>query len=116
MLTISSRAKEQWAQCDDCSKWRKLPVDALLPPKWTCSENVWDTSRCSIIIIITTFLEFRPVFVRDSDKIFYNFFLWTCSFRSSCSAPDELSSRELENLLKSSKGMILLSVFSIRSL
>lgn len=63
----SSGAKEQWAQCDDCSKWRKLPVDALLPPRWACSENVWDTSR------------------------------------SSCSAPDELSSRELENLLKSSK-------------
>ncbi|XP_073225166.1 B3 domain-containing transcription repressor VAL1 isoform X2 [Cicer arietinum] len=63
----SSGGKEQWAQCDDCSKWRKLPVDVLLPPKWSCSENVWDTSR------------------------------------SSCSAPDELSPRELENLLKTSK-------------
>ncbi|XP_027334066.1 B3 domain-containing transcription repressor VAL1 isoform X2 [Abrus precatorius] len=63
----SSGGKEQWAQCDDCSKWRKLPVDALLPPKWTCSENVWDSSR------------------------------------SSCSALEELSSRELENLLKTSK-------------
>ncbi|CAI8597053.1 unnamed protein product [Vicia faba] len=63
----SSGVKEQWAQCDDCSKWRKLPVDALLPPKWTCSENVWDTTR------------------------------------SSCSALEELSARELENLLKSSK-------------
>lgn len=39
------RGQEQWAQCDDCSKWRKLPEDALLPPKWTCSENVWDSSR-----------------------------------------------------------------------
>jgi hypothetical protein len=55
MLTISSRMKEQWAQCDDCSKWRKLPVDALLPPKWTCSENDWDTSRYFIIIITTLF-------------------------------------------------------------
>ncbi|KAK2386548.1 B3 domain-containing transcription repressor VAL1 [Trifolium repens] len=63
----SSGMKEQWAQCDDCSKWRKLPVDALLPPKWTCSENDWDTSR------------------------------------SSCSAREELSSRELENLMKTSK-------------
>ncbi|XP_061366783.1 B3 domain-containing transcription repressor VAL1 isoform X2 [Gastrolobium bilobum] len=63
----SSGGKEQWAQCDDCSKWRKLPVDALLPPKWTCSENVWDTSR------------------------------------SSCSVPEELSSREFDNLLKTSK-------------
>ncbi|RZB50764.1 B3 domain-containing transcription repressor VAL1 isoform X2 [Glycine soja] len=63
----SSGGKEQWAQCDDCSKWRKLPVDALLPPKWTCCENVWDSSRCS------------------------------------CSAPEELSSREIENLLKNNK-------------
>ncbi|RDY00145.1 B3 domain-containing transcription repressor VAL1, partial [Mucuna pruriens] len=63
----SSGGKEQWAQCDDCSKWRKLPVDALLPPKWTCSENVWDSSRYS------------------------------------CSAPEELSSRELDNLLKTNK-------------
>ncbi|KAG4387335.1 hypothetical protein AAZX31_11G206400 [Glycine max] len=63
----SSGGKEQWAQCDDCSKWRKLPVDALLPPKWTCSENVWDSSRCS------------------------------------CSVPEELSSKELENLLKTNK-------------
>ncbi|KAF7833839.1 B3 domain-containing transcription repressor VAL1 isoform X1 [Senna tora] len=43
--TNSSRGQEQWAQCDDCSKWRRLPVDVLLPPKWTCSENVWDASR-----------------------------------------------------------------------
>lgn len=63
----SSGGKEQWAQCDDCSKWRKLPIDALLPPKWTCSENVWDSIRCS------------------------------------CSAAEELSSRELENLLKTNK-------------
>ncbi|KAH9668386.1 B3 domain-containing protein [Citrus sinensis] len=39
--------QEQWAPCDDCSKWRKLPTDALLPPKWTCSDNVWDSIRCS---------------------------------------------------------------------
>ncbi|KAK9230034.1 hypothetical protein WN944_023001 [Citrus x changshan-huyou] len=38
-----SGEQEQWAQCDDCSKWRKLPTDALLPPKWTCSDNVWDS-------------------------------------------------------------------------
>ncbi|XP_019430570.1 PREDICTED: B3 domain-containing transcription repressor VAL1-like isoform X2 [Lupinus angustifolius] len=63
----SSGGKEQWAQCDDCSKWRSLPVDALLPPKWTCYENGWDGSR------------------------------------SSCSVPEEMSSRELENLLKPSK-------------
>ncbi|KAK9156210.1 hypothetical protein Sjap_003690 [Stephania japonica] len=39
----------QWVQCDDCSKWRKLPIDALLPSRWTCSDNPWDLkrSRCS---------------------------------------------------------------------
>ncbi|XP_022732169.1 B3 domain-containing protein Os07g0679700-like isoform X4 [Durio zibethinus] len=60
----SCRGQEQWAQCDDCSKWRRLPIDVLLPPKWTCSDNVWDSSRCS------------------------------------CSAPEEISQKELENLLK----------------
>ncbi|XP_022732167.1 B3 domain-containing transcription repressor VAL1-like isoform X2 [Durio zibethinus] len=59
-----SGGQEQWAQCDDCSKWRRLPIDVLLPPKWTCSDNVWDSSRCS------------------------------------CSAPEEISQKELENLLK----------------
>ncbi|WOL04873.1 B3 domain-containing protein [Canna indica] len=37
----------RWAQCEDCLKWRKLPVDALLAFKWTCSENVWDRDRSS---------------------------------------------------------------------
>ncbi|GLU14881.1 hypothetical protein SLE2022_314220 [Rubroshorea leprosula] len=59
--------QEQWAQCDSCSKWRRLPVDARLPPKWTCTENTWDQSR------------------------------------SSCSAPDELNPRDLENLLRQYK-------------
>ncbi|XP_052177804.1 B3 domain-containing transcription repressor VAL1-like isoform X2 [Diospyros lotus] len=40
------REQEQWAQCDSCSKWRRLPVDVLLPPTWTCSDNIWDLSRC----------------------------------------------------------------------
>ncbi|KAJ1384225.1 Zinc finger, CW-type [Sesbania bispinosa] len=44
-LTRSNGINEQWAQCDNCSKWRKLPVDILLPPKWTCVENIWDPSR-----------------------------------------------------------------------
>ncbi|PON36402.1 Zinc finger-type transcription factor [Trema orientale] len=64
-----SGGQEQWAQCDDCSKWRKLPVEVLLPPKWTCSDNAWDSSRCS------------------------------------CSAPEEVSLKELENLLRSSKDL-----------
>ncbi|KAL5772538.1 hypothetical protein ACOSQ2_012462 [Xanthoceras sorbifolium] len=37
--------KIQWAQCEDCSKWRKLPANALLPSKWTCSDNAWDPER-----------------------------------------------------------------------
>ncbi|XP_027907255.1 B3 domain-containing transcription repressor VAL2-like isoform X4 [Vigna unguiculata] len=43
----SAGVNEQWTQCDSCSKWRKLPVDVLIPPKWTCVENLWDQSRCS---------------------------------------------------------------------
>ncbi|XAR58833.1 hypothetical protein NMG60_11014387 [Bertholletia excelsa] len=42
-----SGEQEQWAQCDSCSKWRRLPADVLLPPRWTCSENIWDLCRCS---------------------------------------------------------------------
>ncbi|GMH07448.1 hypothetical protein Nepgr_009288 [Nepenthes gracilis] len=56
--------REQWARCDKCAKWRKLLVDVLLPPKWTCSDNVWDRSR------------------------------------SSCCAPDEMSSKELDKLFR----------------
>ncbi|KAL7169490.1 hypothetical protein ACSBR2_034510 [Camellia fascicularis] len=59
--------QEQWTQCDSCSKWRRLPADILLPPKWTCSDNILDQCRCS------------------------------------CSAPDELSPRELESLLRLNK-------------
>ncbi|KAJ6746879.1 B3 DOMAIN-CONTAINING TRANSCRIPTION REPRESSOR VAL1 [Salix koriyanagi] len=66
-IVRSIGGQEQWAQCDSCSKWRRLPVDALLPPKWTCVDNTWDQSRCS------------------------------------CSAPDELAPRELENLLRLNK-------------
>ncbi|KAK6943266.1 Zinc finger, CW-type [Dillenia turbinata] len=39
--------QEQWTQCDNCSKWRRLPVDVLLPPKWSCADNNWDPSRSS---------------------------------------------------------------------
>ncbi|KAL0012681.1 hypothetical protein SO802_007789 [Lithocarpus litseifolius] len=37
--------KIQWLQCEDCFKWRKLPANALLPSKWTCSDNSWDPER-----------------------------------------------------------------------
>lgn len=48
-------SKIQWAQCEDCSKWRKLPADALLPSRWTCSANLWDPERslCSAAREIT---------------------------------------------------------------
>ncbi|XP_021766999.1 B3 domain-containing transcription repressor VAL2-like [Chenopodium quinoa] len=42
----ASGVVEQWAQCDNCSKWWRLPGDILLPPKWTCADNAWDQSRC----------------------------------------------------------------------
>lgn len=45
--TNASRLQEQWVQCDSCSKWRKLPSDALIPSKWTCYDNVSDPNRCS---------------------------------------------------------------------
>uniref|UniRef100_A0A1D1YYL3 B3 domain-containing protein Os07g0563300 n=1 Tax=Anthurium amnicola TaxID=1678845 RepID=A0A1D1YYL3_9ARAE len=48
IFTVNEAGKKnQWAQCEDCSKWRKLPVNALLPPRWTCSANSWDSQRSS---------------------------------------------------------------------
>ncbi|XP_068341097.1 B3 domain-containing transcription repressor VAL2 isoform X3 [Pyrus communis] len=46
----STGEQEQWVQCDSCSKWRRLPADALLSSKWICADNAWDRSRslCSI--------------------------------------------------------------------
>ncbi|XP_062094537.1 B3 domain-containing transcription repressor VAL2 [Humulus lupulus] len=46
-IVRSTGEQEQWTQCDSCSKWRRLPVDVLLPHKWTCADNVWDQIRCS---------------------------------------------------------------------
>ncbi|KAF3454800.1 hypothetical protein FNV43_RR05248 [Rhamnella rubrinervis] len=66
-ISRPSGGQEQWVQCDDCSKWRKLPVEVLLPPKWTCSDNAWDSSRCL------------------------------------CAVPEEISLKELENLVRASK-------------
>uniref|UniRef100_A0A2P2K8M4 B3 domain-containing transcription repressor VAL1 isoform X1 n=1 Tax=Rhizophora mucronata TaxID=61149 RepID=A0A2P2K8M4_RHIMU len=67
--TQPSGGQEQWAQCDDCLKWRKLPIAVLLPPKWKCSDNVWDPTRCT------------------------------------CSVLEEMSSKDLDNLLRATKGM-----------
>ncbi|RLN92469.1 hypothetical protein BBJ28_00002904 [Nothophytophthora sp. Chile5] len=43
----------EWAQCEKCNKWRKLPQhikSSTLPDKWYCSMNHWDPShaKCSI--------------------------------------------------------------------
>ncbi|KAG2685272.1 hypothetical protein I3760_10G117500 [Carya illinoinensis] len=38
--------KIQWVQCEDCFKWRKLPANALLPSRWTCTDNSWDPESC----------------------------------------------------------------------
>ncbi|CAM8977967.1 unnamed protein product [Rhodiola kirilowii] len=37
----------QWAQCEECLKWRQLPADVSLSAKWTCSNNIWDSERCT---------------------------------------------------------------------
>ncbi|XP_042484184.1 B3 domain-containing protein Os07g0563300-like isoform X2 [Macadamia integrifolia] len=48
--------KIQWVQCEDCSKWRKLPFNVLPRSKWTCSKNSWDPKRstCSSPQELTT--------------------------------------------------------------
>lgn len=33
-------------------------MDVLLPPKWTCSDNVWDLSRCDICLAVSLFPRF----------------------------------------------------------
>ena len=41
--------QEDWVQCDNCSKWRRLPIRAHahypheLPDRWICSMNKWDS-------------------------------------------------------------------------
>ncbi|KAG6401350.1 hypothetical protein SASPL_138203 [Salvia splendens] len=46
-ITQPSGEQEQLAQCDSCSKWRRLPVSALVSAKWICSDNTWDSSRAT---------------------------------------------------------------------
>ncbi|EKX71972.1 hypothetical protein BEWA_016500 [Theileria equi strain WA] len=36
---------ENWAQCENCKKWRRLPFNVdtnKLPDTWVCALNVWD--------------------------------------------------------------------------
>ncbi|KAJ7564847.1 hypothetical protein O6H91_02G036300 [Diphasiastrum complanatum] len=39
--------QDQWVQCDDCSVWRRVPSDALIHTRWTCSDNEWDPNRAT---------------------------------------------------------------------
>ncbi|KAL6896870.1 hypothetical protein ACP4OV_007442 [Aristida adscensionis] len=56
--------QDQWIQCDDCSKWRRLPLNVIVASKWTCADNSWDPKCCS------------------------------------CSAPQELTPKELQSVLQ----------------
>ncbi|POO03696.1 Zinc finger-type transcription factor, partial [Trema orientale] len=47
IFATNNGEKVQWAQCENCFKLRKLPADALVPSKWTCSDNSWDPQRSS---------------------------------------------------------------------
>lgn len=45
-----AQAVSTWVQCEDCLKWRKIPwqVDVdLLPDKFYCRDNVWNTAASS---------------------------------------------------------------------
>ncbi|CAM6104771.1 unnamed protein product [Calypogeia fissa] len=42
-----SGEQDQWAQCDECGFWRRVPADALVTARWTCSDNTWDPKRAS---------------------------------------------------------------------
>ncbi|KAF1313748.1 Chromodomain-helicase-dna-binding protein, partial [Globisporangium splendens] len=47
------KAVLEWAQCEKCNKWRKLPQhikSSTLPDKWYCSMNHWDPTRASCSI------------------------------------------------------------------
>ncbi|CAD6342289.1 unnamed protein product [Miscanthus lutarioriparius] len=39
--------QDQWIQCDECSKWRRLPLNVIVASKWTCIDNSWDPKCCS---------------------------------------------------------------------
>ncbi|KAL7211326.1 hypothetical protein ACSBR2_014241 [Camellia fascicularis] len=43
--------KIQWAKCEDCFKSCKVPADAFLSSRWTCSENWWDLESQYMFLI-----------------------------------------------------------------
>lgn len=42
-----SGEQDQWVQCDECGRWRRLPLDVKVPIQWTCADNSWDSKRAS---------------------------------------------------------------------
>uniref|UniRef100_A0A0D9X2Y7 TF-B3 domain-containing protein n=1 Tax=Leersia perrieri TaxID=77586 RepID=A0A0D9X2Y7_9ORYZ len=70
IFTIRSTGEhDQWIQCDDCSKWRRLPLNVIVASKWTCADNTIDSKSCS------------------------------------CSAPEELTPKELHIVLQQYEDM-----------
>ena len=45
-----SNSLTNWAQCNRCTKWRKVPLNEELPEIWNCSMNIWNPfySKCSV--------------------------------------------------------------------
>lgn len=44
-INVQPVTVENWAQCENCKKWRRLPLNVdtdQLPETWVCSLNVWD--------------------------------------------------------------------------
>ncbi|KAH0469072.1 hypothetical protein IEQ34_002304 [Dendrobium chrysotoxum] len=70
--------KNRWAQCEDCLKWRRLPLDSHLNHRWTCSDNKWDPKRSSCSAVqeisaeITHLLPSRAGSCKRSNVIFEN--------------------------------------------
>ncbi|XP_020682691.1 B3 domain-containing protein Os07g0563300 isoform X2 [Dendrobium catenatum] len=68
----------RWAQCEDCLKWRRLPLDSHPNYRWTCSDNKWDPKRSSCSAVqessaeITHLLPSRAGSCKRSNVIFEN--------------------------------------------
>lgn len=46
---------QEWVQCEECKKWRKLPLNITadsLPEFWTCNMNNWNTSLASCMAAV----------------------------------------------------------------
>ncbi|KAG6543851.1 hypothetical protein Mapa_014691 [Marchantia paleacea] len=42
-----SGEQDQWAQCDECGSWRRVPPEVLVTARWTCTDNTWDHKRAT---------------------------------------------------------------------